>query len=119
MKKSIFAVLVAGIMAFAADFAEVEWADAVALSKKGAIFLDVRTPGEVAEGAVTGALTIPLQELQERFTELPKDKQILVYCRSGKRSANATAFLTAKGYNVVNVKGGFLAVPPKTVLPHN
>lgn len=119
MKKFILALMTFAVATFAADIAEVEWSDAVSLSKKGAIFLDVRTPGEVAEGAVTGALTIPLQELEERSKELPKDKKILVYCRSGKRSANATAYLASLGYDVVNVKGGFMAVPPKNVLPHN
>ena len=46
-------------------------------------------------------------------------KTILVYCRSGKRSAMASEFLMSQGYDVRNIKGGFLAVPPKKVLPHN
>ncbi len=103
----------------AAEIAEVDWSEAVELSKKGAVFLDVREADEVAAGAVTGALTIPLSQLQTRFSELPKNKTLLVYCRSGRRSANASGFLKAKGYDVRNVKGGFLAVPPKKVLPHS
>lgn len=119
MKKLVFAILLASMAVFAGEFKEVEWSDAVALSKKGAVFLDVRNPDETAQGIVTGAILIPLPEIQKRFAELPKDKQILVYCRSGRRSAAAAGFLVDQGYNVVNVKGGFLAVPPKSVLPHN
>lgn len=120
MKKflALFCLLFGG--AFAADTVqEVDWEEAVALSKKGAVFLDVRTPEEVAAGAVTGALTIPLAEIQARFAELPKDKTLLVYCRSGARSMKASEFLLAKGLDVRNVKGGFLKVPPASVLPHN
>lgn len=120
MKKTILFVLIATALLFAGEnFKEVEWSEAVELSKKGAIFLDVRTPEEVAEGSVTGALTIPLNELTARHGELPKKKMILVYCRSGKRSAMASGFLSEQGYDVRNVKGGFLSVPPKKVLPHN
>lgn len=119
--KKIFALF---CLLFGAAFAgdqvqEVEWDEAVQLSKKGAVFLDVRTPDETAAGMVTGALTIPLAELATRFGELPKDKTLLVYCRSGARSMKASEFLLSKGLDVRNVKGGFLKVPPASVLPHN
>lgn len=120
MKKFISALLFLSVTLFAeSTIQNIEWDEAVALSKKGAVFLDVRTPAEVAEGSVTGTLTIPLNEISTRFTELPKKKTILVYCRSGKRSAMASEFLMSQGYDVRNIRGGFLAVPPKKVLPHN
>lgn len=74
--------------------------------------LDVRTPAEVAEGAVSGALAIPLQELDRRFSEIPKDKKLLVYCRSGRRSEAASSMLIQAGFSeIYNIRGGFSAAP--------
>ena len=81
--------------------------------KAKAIFVDVRTPQEVAQGTVAGSLNIPLQQIQARYSELPKDKSLLIFCRSGKRSRAASDFLIQQGYTkVYNVDGGFLAAPP-------
>ena len=81
--------------------------------KSKAIFVDVRTPEEVAQGTVDGSLNIPLQQIQTRYSELPKDKDLLIFCRSGRRSQAASEFLTQQGYTkVYNVDGGFLAAPP-------
>lgn len=120
MKNLFILILMMASFLFAADtYKDIDWEKAVELSKKGAVFLDVRTPAEVAEGNVTGSIKIPLNELTARHSELPKKKTILVYCRSGKRSAMASGFLAEQGYDVRNITGGFLAVPPKKVLPHN
>lgn len=74
------------------------------------VFIDVRTPEEHAEGHVKGAKLIPLQELASRMSEVPKDKQVYVYCRSGRRSAEAANMLVKAGYtNIENVMGGFEA----------
>ena len=82
------------------------------MSKAGAMLIDVRTPAEVAEGMAPGAINIPLQEIQQRLAEFPKDKDLLIYCRSGKRSMAASNFLIENGYEkVFNVVGGFLAFP--------
>lgn len=71
------------------------------------VFIDVRTPEEYAAGHVKGAELIPLQELERRLAEVPKDKQVYVYCRSGRRSAEAAALLVKAGYgNIENVMGG-------------
>ena len=74
--------------------------------------LDVRTAEEFAEGHIEGALNI--DQAQSDFVEkaraaLPNDKTIAVYCRSGRRSANAAGRLAAEGYKCVNLKGGILA----------
>lgn len=71
--------------------------------------LDVRNPEEWAITRLEGATLIPLPELDRRYTELPLDQEIVVYCRSGVRSANAADFLRLKGYrNVKNLPGGTL-----------
>ena len=71
--------------------------------------LDVRTPAENAAQAIAGSHLIPLQELGYRLHELPKNKEIVVYCRVGNRSAYAGAFLARQGYNVKNLEGGIVA----------
>jgi adenylyltransferase/sulfurtransferase len=71
--------------------------------------LDVRNPEEWAITRLEGATLIPLPELDRRYPELPVDQEIVVYCRSGGRSAKAADFLRMKGYrNVKNLPGGTL-----------
>jgi rhodanese-related sulfurtransferase len=70
--------------------------------------LDVRTPGENAASAIPGSHLIPLQEVGYRMQELPKNKEIVAYCRVGNRSAYVSAFLAQQGYNVKNLEGGIL-----------
>ena len=70
--------------------------------------LDVRTPTEYAAHAIEGSSLIPLQELGGRIDELPRDKDIVVYCRVGNRSAFACAHLARMGYNVKNLEGGIM-----------
>jgi len=74
--------------------------------KEGARLVDVRTPREFAQGHVEGAINIPLQALQERLDELtPKDQTIILYCRSGNRSAQAAELLRGAGFNDVHDRG--------------
>lgn len=95
-----------------AAITDIDWNKALEMSKAGAVLIDVRTPAEVAEGMAPGAINIPLQEIQQRLSEFPKDKDLLIYCRSGKRSMAASNFLIENGYDkVFNVVGGFLAFP--------
>ena len=71
------------------------------------ILVDVRTPAEVAAAALNGTLRIPLQELPQRYREIPTDKTIYIHCKAGGRSAKACAFLADQGItNTVNIKGG-------------
>jgi rhodanese-related sulfurtransferase len=70
--------------------------------------LDVRTPKEHAAQAIEGSSLIPLQELGLRIDEIPRDKDIIVYCRVGNRSAYACAYLARMGYNVKNLEGGIV-----------
>jgi phage shock protein E len=71
--------------------------------------LDVRTPQENASQAIEGSYLIPLQELGARMDELPKKKEIVVYCRVGNRSAYACSTLSRMGYTVKNLEGGIMA----------
>ena len=87
-----------------------EFAELIADSN--VVILDVRKADEFAEGHIQGAILI--DQFQSDFIELakaklPKDKKIAIYCRSGRRSANAASKLTDVGYKCVNLKGGILA----------
>lgn len=72
------------------------------------IVLDVRSPEEWAQdGHIEGATLIPLPELKARAAdELPRDAEIVVYCRTGNRSAQAVAYLASAGYTSVSDMGG-------------
>lgn len=72
--------------------------------------IDVREPYE-AEISSIGAKLIPMGEIDQRKDEIPKDKPVVVHCRSGKRSASVIELLTAMyGYdNLYNLKGGIIA----------
>lgn len=72
--------------------------------------VDVRTKEEYKEdGYIKGALLMPLQELDKHFRHLDKEADIIVYCRSGKRSAAASEKLVASGFKKVsNMTGGML-----------
>ncbi len=81
-------------------------------SNENVILLDVRQPEEHAEKNIPNSMLIPLGELPMRLAELEqlRDKEIVVYCRSGNRSGQACMFLQMQGFaNPVNLRGGMLA----------
>jgi hydroxyacylglutathione hydrolase len=90
---------------------EVSVQEAWHLAKTGkGVIVDVREPEELAAAAVPEARHIPLGELAQRVEELPNDRELLLFCRSGNRSSFATAYLRANGrQDAVNVAGGILA----------
>jgi rhodanese-related sulfurtransferase len=71
--------------------------------------LDVRSQEEFAEVRVQGAKLIPLGELPKRMGELPRERDIIVMCRSGARSGAAVGQLKAAGFTVYNLEGGITA----------
>lgn len=71
--------------------------------------LDVREYDEYTSGHIPQAKAIPLGQLTERMSELPKDREILVVCRSGARSGMATRQLLAAGYHAINLDGGMIS----------
>jgi len=71
--------------------------------------LDVREPFEIAICAIAGTVKIPLGQIGERYQEVPKDRDVVVHCKMGGRSAQAVEFLQAKGYTRArNLAGGIL-----------
>ena len=76
-----------------------------------AILIDVRTPEEFNAGHIQKALNINFfdENFIEQIQELPTDKPLYIYCRSGKRSLNASKALSQLGLEVVNLEGGFNA----------
>lgn len=71
--------------------------------------LDVRRATEFKEGHIEGATNIAHTRLLSRLAEVPKDRHILVHCRSGARSARACSLLLKHGYHCTNLAGGMLA----------
>jgi len=78
------------------------------------LLLDVRTPPEHIQVRIPNSLLIPLDELRYDYQKLPKDKKIVVYCRSGERSAFATYFLRQMGFDAYNLAGGIISWPFET-----
>jgi rhodanese-related sulfurtransferase len=68
------------------------------LAEENAVLVDVRTPEEFADGHVSEAINIPVQELDARMGELSRERPVVVYCRSGRRSDAAASALRAAGY---------------------
>ncbi len=82
------------------------------MQKPDVVILDVRTPQEVAQGAIKGAVNINLYDpnFEQEIEKLDKNKTYLVYCRSGHRSGIASQKMVAKGFGkVYNLEGGYIA----------
>jgi rhodanese-related sulfurtransferase len=82
------------------------------LDLKNITLLDVRTPDEVAEGALEGAVNLNLFDpaFFKEISKLPQDRHYVVYCRSGRRSVQACTLMARRGFkNVFNLEGGFIA----------
>ena len=114
--KKILTILLAGLglnTACSQNFENMEVKEfAELIADPSVVILDVRKADEFAEGHIKGAILI--NQFQSDFVEqaqakLPKEKTIAIYCRSGRRSANAAGKLADVGYKCVNLKGGILA----------
>ncbi|MCB1190370.1 MAG: hypothetical protein H7A23_23510 [Leptospiraceae bacterium] len=72
-----------------------------------AIIVDVRTQDEYQQGHIKNSILVPIDSLSSRYSEIPKDAPVLLYCLSSARSSSAAEFLAEKGYNkLYNLKGG-------------
>lgn len=81
------------------------------MQRPNVFLLDVRTEEEFAEGHIEGAMIIDQKEsdfVEKVKAQIPKDKIIAIYCRSGRRSSNAAERLATLGYKSVNLKGGII-----------
>lgn len=78
-----------------------------ARSTKDAVIIDVRTPGEFAQGHIKGALNIPVDQIQKVEQKIKNsDTPLYLYCASGARSGSATRFLQSQGFTNVTNMGG-------------
>lgn len=96
--------------------AGIKWINAGAaqdiIKQVDALLLDVRTSQEFRSGHIKGAKLLPIAELENRMGEITdwKDRQILVYCHSGTRSAKACRILKKNGFGkLANLNGGILS----------
>ena len=71
------------------------------------MLVDVRTVQEHRTGSIPGAVCMPVDELRDRLEDLPKDKDILVFCQVGLRGYVAARLLVQKGFRVRNLSGGY------------
>lgn len=85
----------------------IHWPEVETRQREGAVLLDVRTPAEVARGAVPGSINIPVDDLRNRLNELPPDREIMAYCAVGLRSYIANRILKQNGFKSKNISGGY------------
>lgn len=77
------------------------------IGKTEALLLDVRDPEEFAGGAIPGAVNIPLAEIRARVEEIPRDREVWIYCGVGQRAYYATRLLLQRGVRARNLPGGY------------
>lgn len=96
-----------------AEFREIQ-------TSEDAVLLDVRTPAEVHEGIIEGAINIDIrnQYFQDRIEELDRSKHYLMICRSGARSMQAGMYMESIGFShVYNLEGGMMGWDGEVVRP--
>ena len=71
------------------------------------LLVDVRTLEEYAGGHIPGAVNVPVDELRSRLGELPRDREVAVYCQVGQRGYLATRILAQAGFKALNIGGGY------------
>lgn len=88
-------------------------------NEKDIFLVDVREPEELLEtGFIPGAVNIPVGEVKNDYNDLPKTGKLIIYCRTGRRSADVAGFLAEKGFtNVYNLEGGITGWPYEKIMP--
>ena len=89
------------------DLPLARWRDLAGGVPEGVRLVDVRRPGEVARGAVPGAVNVPLEALRDRLSEIPADEEVWLYCQVGQRAYYGTRMLLQRGRRARNLPGGF------------
>ena len=78
--------------------------------------IDVREDEEVFEtGTIKGAVHLPMMTVPNNLNKIPKDREIYILCRSGRRSYEVASYLSELGYNAINLKGGIIKYKGKLV----
>ena len=88
---------------------QVSAGEAIELVRSGTTLVDVREPWEFERGHAPGAISLPMSEIESRYTELPDDQTLLIICHAGPRSFAATTALVGAGYHAIDVDGGMTA----------
>ncbi|NBI28179.1 rhodanese-like domain-containing protein [Chengkuizengella marina] len=79
-------------------------------NKSDKVLIDVREPYELKTGYIKDAVNIPLSQIRNRLDEIPQDKTVMLYCRSGFRSKKAARILKRKKIqNMIHLRGGFVS----------
>ncbi|MDR6554647.1 rhodanese-like domain-containing protein [Paenibacillus qinlingensis] len=87
-----------------------QFQEAMAVDKDKHVLIDVREPGELKQGYIPGAVNMPLSTMNRRLAEIPKDRPVYLYCRSGMRSKQAARILRRNGFSELShLKGGMMA----------
>ncbi|MBT0652193.1 rhodanese-like domain-containing protein [Geomobilimonas luticola] len=104
-------VTVLAASAVAAGYKNIASGEAKGLlaKKKSVYLLDVRTPDEYRQARLAGSVLIPVNEIERRLGEIPKNRPVLVYCAVGSRSGMVAGYLAGKGYGeVYNMQDGIV-----------
>lgn len=101
---SFFARMFGGVSA--AQISVADYKERFFDGKEPHLLIDVRSPEEYTSGFIPGARNIPLQNLARETGTLPRDKPLILYCRSGSRSASAASMLKQAGFADVHDLGG-------------
>ena len=81
-----------------------------------AFIIDVREDEEVFEtGTIKGAIHIPMMMVPNSLNKIPRDREIYILCRSGRRSYEVASYLSELGYDVINLSGGIIEYKGKLV----
>ncbi len=116
----ILVIALAGVMLFSASCAPAAPAEGAAVSDISPsdyqsqyistaadhLLIDVRTPEEFASGHIAGAINISVETIANRLNEIPQGQTLVLYCRSGNRSAQAAQILAEAGYTDIHDLGG-------------
>ncbi|MFD0679531.1 MULTISPECIES: rhodanese-like domain-containing protein [unclassified Paenibacillus] len=79
-------------------------------NQKNKMIIDVRDASEYKTGFIPNAINIPLSQLNHKISDIPKDNNVYLYCRSGMRSKQAARILSKQGYTkIADLRGGILA----------
>ncbi len=89
------------------DVKTIDWDDVASLEQDRDFILDVRDAAELKAGHIEGMVHIPLAQLRDRLDEVPQDRRVVVYCHAGQRAYYACRMLTQRGFDAVNLNGGF------------
>eukprot|EP00919_Chromeraceae_sp_WS-2016_P003495 GHVR01008471.1.p1 GENE.GHVR01008471.1~~GHVR01008471.1.p1 ORF type:complete len:568 (+),score=159.29 GHVR01008471.1:38-1705(+) len=90
------------------------WESIATIDKNKTVIVDVRNTDEYNGGNINGSINIPLHTIRERLSEIPKDKEIIVYCMVGLRGHVANKILLHNGYDCKNLTGGWLTYEAAT-----